>query len=96
MLSFDDQSLARLAIAATRVPTSRRRQWLADIAARLEGVPAAVGRSDAARQRRSRRRRNAGLVVMRLEAHEDDTARALILAGRLTEAETARRAWLVH
>jgi hypothetical protein len=51
----------------------------------------AVRAADAKRQRRRTPRRNAGLCVLRIEAHEIDLARALIISERLTQAEALRR-----
>ena len=37
MLALSDEGLARLVIAAGRVPAKSRRRWLAEFAAKLEG-----------------------------------------------------------
>jgi hypothetical protein len=89
MIALSDAALARVVIAATAVPSHKRRAWLVDIAMRLEGLTPAP---PDARQRKARKLRKTGLVVMRIECHEDDTAKALIVSERLTEAETQRRA----
>ncbi len=48
-------------------------------------------RAAAARQRRVRQRRKAGLACFEIEVSEHEIAEALILSGRLTEAEALRR-----
>jgi hypothetical protein len=44
----------------------------------------------AERQRRTRARQKAGMVSLRLDVHEHDTADALVLAGRLSRDESLR------
>jgi hypothetical protein len=68
MLALTDQSLARLFIAAGRVPYNRRRKWLAAIVARLEHSAGSLRRSTAAaRTQRYRARRRAGFRVTQIE-----------------------------
>jgi hypothetical protein len=45
----------------------------------------------AVRQRRSRSRRTRGMIMLRVEVHEHSIAEALIVAGRLTDAEALCR-----
>jgi hypothetical protein len=47
---------------------------------------------NAARQKRARERRKAGIVIMRAKVNEHRFAEALILAGRLSAEQTASRA----
>jgi hypothetical protein len=88
MLALTDSALARLCIAATRVRHGRRRQWLQEIAARID--PPAAHSPAARRQARVRARRRNGVHIYRLEV-SDRAAEGLILkfilAGRLTETQ---------
>jgi len=62
MLALSDGALARLVIAATRVPHKRRRAWLKRVARHADG----------SRQARYRQRRDAGLITVpiRLDPQE--------------------------
>jgi len=95
MLALTDAALARLCIAATRIDPRRRRQWLKDIAARLDPPRIAetpnCERSPAARrQARVRARRKNGVHIYRLPLHDiwvEGLITQMIIYGRLTEAE---------
>jgi len=82
VLAFSDESLARLAIAATSVPHEQRRQWLRKVAREVDAERRR--KSDAHRQALARQRRRDGERVYRVAAH-DDVIEALIRAGRLDE-----------
>jgi hypothetical protein len=47
--------------------------------------------TNAVRQRRKHERRRAGLICLRIEAHEHDLAQAMLNSGRLTADEALRR-----
>jgi hypothetical protein len=100
MLALTDESLARLAIAATAVPPDQRGQWLRQIAERIERPENAVPktaegfpptrRSSAARKRRYRERQAAGERCYTLTIADrdmDDVIAALIAYERLTESD---------
>jgi hypothetical protein len=57
MLAFSDESLARLAIAASRIPQNRRAKWLRKIARQLEPTPNAL------RLRNARERQDNGIGI---------------------------------
>src|SRR5262249_24983744 len=99
MLAFTDSALARLCIGATRIDPRRRRQWLRDLAARIDPPimnPQKINnreRSPAARrQARLRARRNSGMRFYGLWLR-DSTVEAivdmLIATGHLNEHEAA-------
>ena len=52
-----------------------------------EGMPSA----NALRQRRSRARHRQGLIVLKVEAHEDRLVEALLRIRRLSDEESRRR-----
>jgi hypothetical protein len=81
MLALDDQSLARVVIAATAVPPDERASWLEDLADRLETeAKRARHRRDSADWRA--RQRN-GLVLLRPVVDEANFAVAAVAAGLL-------------
>jgi hypothetical protein len=97
MLAFaDDAAIARLFIAATRIPHERRKQWLAGVADRVDPaiatvVPSATNRSPAARrQARVRQRRKNGQHVYKLVLSDiavEGLVTQMVTAGQLTERE---------
>jgi len=51
---------------------------------------------DAVKKRRLRRRRSNGLIAPSVQFHEHEFAEALLISGRLNEAEALRRDQLVR
>jgi hypothetical protein len=93
MLALIDSALARLCIGATRVRRGRRRQWLQEIAARID-PPRAIIRSRE-RSRRSRARRKDGTRCYTVEIPDhiaEGMLNALVATERLTEAEACDQA----
>lgn len=93
MLALTDSALARLCIAATRIRRGRRRQWLQDIAARID-PPRAIIRSRE-RSRRSRARRKNGMHCYTVEISDhiaEGVINALVATEKLTEAEASDHA----
>jgi len=81
VIALDDQALARLAIAATRVPERGRRRWLRRIARELEGHrPSAV----ALRVRKFRTRQRNGERVYRVVVDQVGLEELLIVAQTLS------------
>ena len=98
MLAFTDSALARLCIAASRVDPRRRRQWLQEIAAKLDPqtvdlpddiVRTQVERTPAARrQARVRARRKNGTRCYTVEVPDtiaEGVITALVATKILTE-----------
>ena len=93
MLALDDAALARICIGASRIPRGQRRRWLRKIADELDGDRAK--QRHAARQAHHRQRQRAGARVYRLELADrvmEDVLTALVSYGRLSEADTLKRA----
>ena len=80
MIALDDAALARLCIAAGRVPWEEREQWMERIAGKLE--PSA----DARRARAYRRRAASGRVVLPIAVDHAAVVNAAIASGLITEA----------
>jgi hypothetical protein len=79
MIALSDVGLARLAIAASRVPVNRRRQWLVDIARSLEtGEPMRPLAASTIPARRWRARLACGEVLLRTRFDEDELATTLV------------------
>jgi hypothetical protein len=75
VLAFDDAAFAKLCIAATAVPRNRRRQWLRELANRVEPPPSSPGaRYTAAWRRRGR----TGRIQLKLEVDEAETVVGLV------------------
>src|SRR2546430_1513185 len=75
MLALSDEGLARLCIAASAIPRNRRRQWLRELANRIEPPPSSPGaRYTAAWRRRGR----TGRIQLKLEVDETQTVVGLI------------------
>jgi hypothetical protein len=91
MLSLTDAAFARICIGATGIDPRRRRQWLRDLAQRLD--PPRKTRSpspDARRQAKTRQRRKNGLRSYRFDLSDravEGLILKFILEGKLTEAE---------
>jgi len=93
MLALDDGALARICIGASRIPRGQRRRWLRKIADELDGDRAK--QRHAARQAHHRQRQRRGARVYRLELADrvmEDVISALVRYGRLSEADTLKRA----
>jgi hypothetical protein len=81
VIAFSDAGLAHLAIGASRIPRSRRKRWLADIARWVEqGEPPKPLGCSTLRMRDLRARAAAGKV--RLEIVIDEIALVVKLTGR--------------
>ncbi|HMF28579.1 MAG TPA: hypothetical protein VKE42_07390 [Candidatus Cybelea sp.] len=97
MLALTDAALARLAIAATGIDPRRRRQWLREVAAKLDPASEARAPSPDARRRarvrqaRWRARQPDGLSYYRFPLARDRLAEAMIASGRLSEDASRRR-----
>jgi hypothetical protein len=96
MLALTDSALAHLAIAATGVDPRQRREWLRDIAAKLDPPINVNGREHgertpaARRQARVRQRRKNGIRIHRLPLRDlavEGLITQMVTTGRLTEAE---------
>jgi hypothetical protein len=75
MLALSDEAWARLCIAASAIPRNRRRQWLRELANRIEPPPSSPGaRYTAAWRRRGR----TGRIQLKLEVDETQTVVGLI------------------
>src|SRR5262245_50271183 len=92
MLSFTDQSLALLVIAASAIPRRDRGQWLRRIARQLEPSPNARRLEQARRSACSpgarytaawRARERAGRCLLKIEVDEAQLVVALVDAGLL-------------
>ena len=80
MIGLSDEGLARLCIAASAVPRHRRRQWLCELANKIEPPR----RSPGARYTAAwRAREKAGRCLLTLEVDEVELTMALIDAGLL-------------
>ena len=89
MLALSDEALARLAIGATRIPTSSRGRWLHELARRLD--PPAKPKT---RQGRWRQRQRNGGAIYRLtgrltEVEALDPVRAERALAADSESESA-------
>ena len=94
MLALTDESLARIAIAATAIAPTERGLWLARFAEAAEpkSEPADLPRrSSAARQKRARQRIRAGKCILRLEVAHDEFILALLETERITETAALDR-----
>src|SRR5262245_17687842 len=79
MIALSDAGLAHLAIAASRIPTNRRRRWLVGIVRSLEtGEPMKPLATSTLRTRRWRARLAAGEVLLRIRVDEDQLAIMLV------------------
>src|SRR5262245_6739063 len=79
MIALSDAGLAHLAIAASRIPTNRRRRWLVDIVRSLEtGAPMKPLAASTIRTRRWRVRLAAGEALLRIRVDEADLATTLL------------------
>jgi hypothetical protein len=91
MLALTDSALARLYIGATRVDPRRRRQWLRDIAAKLDPSPEARSPSPAARRQAKRRAlHKKGIHIHHLPLRDicvEGLVTQMVMTGRLTERE---------
>ncbi len=85
MLALDDQALARLMIAATAVPESKRGKWLKGIAAEFEGPVRSNAKYAAAYRERHRR---GHIAIKGLSVNEYYVVGALIASGALTKEES--------
>jgi len=97
MLALDDAALARLCIGASRVHRGRRRQWLREIAAKLDPPKEGTGqlsRTPAARrQARARAREKNGVSFYRLEiSHHaiEGMIRQWVSTGQITDEQALR------
>ena len=69
MIAFSDSGLAHLAIGASRIPRSRRKRWLTDLARHIElGEPLKPRCRSAMRTRAYRRRIADGTVRLEIVA----------------------------
>jgi hypothetical protein len=88
MLALTDQGLAHLAIAASRVSQPQRRDWLRDLAAKLD--PPRRPTSDAQRQARRRAHHRNGRRHHRFWLSDrclEGLIMKFILEGKLTERD---------
>jgi hypothetical protein len=105
MLAFTDTAFARLCIAASRIDPRRRRQWLQEIAAKLDpqtvDLPDDIVRAQdertpaARRQARVRARRKNGTRCYTVEVPDEiveGMITALVATDKLTEAEACDHA----
>jgi hypothetical protein len=75
MIALSDEGLAHLCIAASAIPRHRRRQWLRELANKIEPPPSSPGaRYTAAWRRRER----TGRIQLKLEVDEAATVVGLI------------------
>jgi len=75
VLAFTDESLALVCIGATAVPRQRRRQWLRELARKVEPPACSPGaRYTAAWRRRER----TGRIQLKLEVDEAETVVGLV------------------
>jgi len=87
MLAFTDESLARVFIAATRIPGSKRGRFLQEIAARFDPPSRSP---NAQRQAEARARWRNGVRVYRLRLRDvavEGLITMMIADGQLTESE---------
>lgn len=95
MLALTDEGLARLVIAASAIPPSRRAVWLQRLAGRLE--KSARRRSPGARYTAAwRAREKAGRCVLKIEVDEAELAVALVDAGLLNPSIADDRVALIE
>jgi hypothetical protein len=90
MLAFTDTAFARLCIAASRIDPRRRRQWLQEIAAKLDPPGPRARTSAARRQARVRQRRREGVHIYRLPLRDicvEGLLDMMRASGRLSERE---------
>src|SRR5262245_17299725 len=80
MLALSDEGLARLCIAASAIPRNRRRQWLRELANRIEPPRSSPGARYTAAWRA---REKAGRCLLTLEVDEAELVVALVDAGLL-------------
>ena len=66
MIALDDGALARVFLAATRVPRARRRQWLRGLAERLDPPRAVIRSRERSRRKRERRRNGTRCYTLEL------------------------------
>jgi hypothetical protein len=79
MIALSDSVLARLAIAASRIPVNRRRRWLVDVARSLEtGEPMKPLGASTIPTRRWRARLACGEVLLKTRFDEDELATTLV------------------
>jgi adenylate cyclase len=80
MLALSDEAWARLCIAASAIPRNRRRQWLRELANRIEPPRSSPGARYTAAWRA---REKAGRCLLTLEVDEAELVVALVDAGLL-------------
>jgi len=80
MLALSDEGLARLCIAASAIPRNRRRQWLRELANRIEPPRSSPGARYTAAWRA---REKAGRCLLKLEVDEVELVIGLVDAGLL-------------
>lgn len=85
MLSFTDEALALVCIAACRVRPEERSRWLRTLADRLDPSPAPS--KAAKRQRVHRARVKAGRMVLRIAVDDVTVPTALVEARLLDETD---------
>jgi hypothetical protein len=79
MMALSDCGLAHLAIAASRIPTNRRRRWLLDVARSLEtGEQMRPVAASTIPTRRWRARLARGEVLLSIRFDEDELATTLV------------------
>lgn len=83
MLAFTDEGLARLVIAASAIPPSRRSDWLRSLADQLERYSPRPRSAGAFYTAAWRARGRAGRCLLKLEVDEVALAIALVDAGLL-------------
>jgi hypothetical protein len=83
MLAFTDEGLARLVIAASAIPPSRRAVWLQRLAVRIEKSSPRARTRGAIYTAQWRAREKAGRCLLKLEVDEAVLAVALVDAGLL-------------
>jgi hypothetical protein len=91
VLAFDDAALARVVIAATAIPVAERSSWLASIAERMEKASPTDKPSKKTRaeiQSDYRKRKRAGLMLLRVSVDDVAVPDALVQAGLLAPAQT--------
>ena len=91
MLALSDEGLARLCIAASAIPRNRRRQWLRELANRIEPPRSSPGARYTAAWRA---REKAGRCLLKLEVDEAELVVALVDAGLLDPGIADNRAAL--
>ena len=88
MIALADSALARLCIGTPRIDPRRRRQWLQEIAARLDPPRTVVGSRECSRPARARRKNGTRSYTVEIpDQIAEGVITALVATEKLTEAE---------